>query len=493
MKNRLIIYIDSERPSCYREFNFHPAYVYAILSLSHIDAFKTEIYTNDEMAEETLVLYGISSERITSLADLKVSGPALVYDPCYPLIEADTWSRIATDLRTGQKPSAVFVEGKNMESWKPSEKLLLKNTELLNCSSMVDVVMIDAFIKSDFYHHRPIKLSSGFKITRSANEGKPKLLFSAPYAFFPVSLKQQIESAYDVIYAFNAPYTVTRDLLADREIWLTGTCPPYYIDANLIRSGRALRIVATPSTGTTHLDAAAVEKAGIRLCSIKTADFLNNIHASSEHTFTLLLVMIKQIPLVTRSANLGTWREQEHIFRSIELHGKTIGIIGYGRIGRNLARYCHAFGMKILAYDPLKKISDTFTEQVEKEVLLTNSDIVSVNYHLTGENHQSFTSADFDRMKTGSYFLNTARGELVDEPAMLEALKTSKLKAAAVDVISDEARPLKWDHPVIEYARRHENLTISPHTAGLTVDSETKAMTEILREITNAINSGYLK
>jgi phosphoglycerate dehydrogenase-like enzyme len=199
--------------------------------------------------------------------------------------------------------------------------------------------------------------------------------------------------------------------------------------------------------------------------------------------------MVKKIPLVTSRAKLGEWRENEHEFRSIELNGRTIGIIGYGRIGSNLARYCHAYGMQILAYDPFKTIAETYVTQVSnREDLLKSADIVSINYHLSPETVNSFGKYDFDLMQSGSYFLNTARGEIVDELAMIEALASGKLKAAAVDVISNETQLEKWNHPVIKYARENENLIVSPHTAGLTIDSETKAAIEIFNEIKKAMD-----
>jgi phosphoglycerate dehydrogenase-like enzyme len=199
--------------------------------------------------------------------------------------------------------------------------------------------------------------------------------------------------------------------------------------------------------------------------------------------------MIKKIPLVASRAKYGEWREKEHEFRSIELNGRTIGIIGYGRIGSNLARYCHAFGMKILAFDPFKTIAESYVCQVSnREELLKNAEIVSINYHLSPETANSFGNHEFDLMQEGAYFLNTARGEIVEESAMLEALKSGKLNAAAVDVISNETQLEKWSHPLIKFARENDNLIISPHTAGLTIDSESKAAIEIFNEIKKALD-----
>jgi D-3-phosphoglycerate dehydrogenase len=409
----------------------------------------------------------------------------------FPLLSQDLWQTIIhlnqpTIFKSGEI-EIIKVLFKNNQT-NPEEILIRDYFNHLNITNNTDQLVAETLIAKDFFPYHPVRLKPPYKILNSLNN-KPKLLFSAPYEFFPIHVKAMFEDMFNITYGFNAPADVTVQLLKNTEIWITGTCPPYYIDNEIFGHAKSLKIIASPSTGTNHINVKQAENQGIKICSIKTSDFLKNIHASSEHTFALLLAMIKKIPLVTSRAKLGEWRENEHELRSIELNGRTIGIIGYGRIGSNLAKYCHAFGMKILAYDPFKTITETYVTQVSnREELLKNAEIVSINYHLSSETVNSFGKQDFDLMLNGAYFLNTARGEIVDEWSMIENLKSGKLKAAAVDVISNETHLEKWNHPVIKYAREHENLIVSPHTAGLTIDSESKAAIEILNEINKALN-----
>ena len=410
----------------------------------------------------------------------------------FPLLSLDLWQKIIcltqpTVFKSGEI-EIVKVLFKNNNT-NPKEILIKEYFNQLNITNTIDQIVAETLIVKDFFPYHPIRLKPPYKILNSQKSNKPKLLFSAPYGFFPTYVKAMFEDNFDITYAFNAPADVTAQLLYNAEIWITGTCPTYYIDNEIFGQAKNLKIIASPSTGTNHINVKQAENQGIKICSIKTSDFLKNIHASSEHTFALLLAMIKKIPLVASRAKYGEWREKEHEFRSIELNGRTIGIIGYGRIGSNLARYCHAFGMKILAFDPFKTIAESYVCQVSnREELLKNAEIVSINYHLSSETANSFGKNEFDLMQDGAYFLNTARGEIVEESAMLEVLKSGKLKAAAVDVISNETQLEKWNHPLIKFARENDNLIISPHTAGLTIDSESKAAIEIFNEIKKALD-----
>jgi len=310
------------------------------------------------------------------------------------------------------------------------------------------------------------------------------MLFSAPYEFFPENLKNHLTENYDVTFAFNAPRDKVMELLPGTKIWFTGTCPPYFMDKEMIDASASLKIMATPSTGTNHLDVQHAESKKIEVISIKESPVIEQIYASSEFSFSLLLAMVNKVPFAVEQAKQGVWREKEHEFRSIELNGKTIGLIGYGRIGRKMARFSESFGMKILAYDPFKNIETSYVNEVDNlDDLLAQSDIVSLHLHLNDETKGMFDKTYFDKMKDGAYFLNTARGEIVDEQAMLDALQSGKLKAAAVDVISEEHEKDKLNHPVIQYAREHNNLLVTPHIAGCTVDSESKAAKDVIRQI----------
>ncbi len=436
---------------------------------------------------------GYTKKRIMTDPDDQFRGKVIQVSDRNPLLMQQEWNWLfncKSDAELTDEGRVVARVLFPADEGRTTRRLEEKITRL-DLKHKEDRVMADAVIKAGLYPVRPVRYMPDYRVHNAFDEkrpDKPGLLFSAPWSFLPEEVRGEFEKRFNVTYAYQAPEEVTRKLLSGKSIWVTGTCPPYKIGRDLIASGDRLELIATPSTGTNHINVKSAEELGVRVCSIKTAKFLDTIHASSEHTFGLLLAMIKQIPFVSGEARWGHWREREKEFRTIELLGRTIGLIGYGRIGSNMARYCNQFGMKILAFDPFKRIDEPFVEQVEsREELLERSDIVSLHYHLDEKTKNSFGRKDFEQMKKGSYFLNTARGELVDEAAMLEFLETGHLKAAAVDVISGEDEPGKWGHPVIRYAREHHNLIVTPHTAGLTVDSESKAAVEILREIDQAL------
>ena len=189
-----------------------------------------------------------------------------------------------------------------------------------------------------------------------------------------------------------------------------------------------------------------------------------------------MLETIRRIPFSFDSVRLGNWRNSEHKWRARELCRMTLGIIGFGRIGQNLGNYSLAFGMDVVAFDPYKSIEDALVEQVDSlPELLEVSDAIAVCVDLSKETYHLIDHNVFSRMKEGVYFINTSRGDVVDEEALLEHLKNGKITAAGVDVISDEITGEIEKHKLVDYAKQNSNLLITPHIAGLTTDSERTA------------------
>lgn len=485
--------------------NHHPSYSYLLQAAE-------QWLASTPAREVTLIIETDDSQLIHTVSDYtklpvsdkrekrKPHGIAIVLDSRYPLLSHSLWNRLAdskNEIRVLNHRRKEIAYSRFLTSDREDKPASTLSPEIvvaedplsgLDVTDPVQRVMAEAAIRAGFYPVHPVRYRPPYKVeTPQAGSGsasKMALLFSAPSHFFSPELRRLWEEHFEITWAWNAPESVTRDLLQGKQVWVTATCPSYRISRSLMEASDQLRLIATPSTGTNHIDLEDAHSLGIPVCSIKTSVFLKEIHSSSEHTFALLLAMVRKLTLVSREAAYGHWREREEEFRTIELNGRTIGILGYGRIGGNLSRWSHAFGMKVLAFDPLKKIEDPWVEQLDsRETLLERSDIVSVNYHLTPETAGSFGRAEFDRMREGAFFLNTARGEIVDEQAMIDALRSGRLKAAAVDVISQEEELSKWNHPVIAFARECDRLIVTPHTAGLTVDSESKAALEILNEI----------
>ena len=307
------------------------------------------------------------------------------------------------------------------------------------------------------------------------NNLKLKLLITAPVQFMP-ELKKAMQNELRCLFAYQAGKTKTIKLLKDADAWMCSPCPAFFLGKDILKHAKKLKLLATPSTGTNHIDLKFCSQNSIKVLSLKDAPRLKNIYASSEFTFALILAVVRNLPSAFIAAKKGLWREIEVSLRGRELNGMTLGIIGYGRIGSNLARYARAFGMKILAYDPYVRIKDGYTQQkTSYSSVLKQADIVVVCVNLNEQTRGMINARWFGEMKQGTYFINTSRGEVVNDADLLKALKTGRIKAAGLDVISNEFASSQARHPLIRYAQKHDNLIITPHIAGLTVDSETKA------------------
>jgi phosphoglycerate dehydrogenase-like enzyme len=314
-----------------------------------------------------------------------------------------------------------------------------------------------------------------------------KLLVTTPLHFIPL-VKDEFCGIADCVFVGEHTKENIIDMISDFDGWVCQPCPEYKIDDEILAVALKLKFIASASTGTNHIDVGLCEELNIKVMCLKGAKDVREIVASSEFTFGLMLAVTRQIPQSFGNAKTGRWREDEDIFRGIELRGKTLGIIGYGRIGSNNARYARSFGMRVWAYDPYVIIPDLDVVQRDSPYdVIENSDILMICVHLDESTRGMVNDYWFDRMKDGVYFINTSRGEVVDEDALLENLKSGKVAAAGLDVISGELTEDKNAHPIIEYARNNSNLIVTPHIAGLTYESETKAARIIIKQIKELI------
>lgn len=244
------------------------------------------------------------------------------------------------------------------------------------------------------------------------------------------------------------------------------------IDREVFAAAPRLRAIATPTTGLNHIDVSEAERLGIPILSLRgETAFLDQVYATGEHTLALILALVRHVPASSHHVTEGGWNRDS--FRGRELHGKTAGIVGYGRLGRMVAGYLRALGMKILAADPnlSSRSADPAVQIVSLEELLAQSDLVTLHVGLTEQTRGFFGRAEFARMKRGSWFINTSRGELVDEAALLEGLRDGGIGGAALDVLSSERSSGMSDHPLVAYARAASNLLITPHIGGCTTES----------------------
>jgi len=230
------------------------------------------------------------------------------------------------------------------------------------------------------------------------------------------------------------------------------------------------RFLAVPTTGLDHIDLGACAERGIEIISLRgEREFLNTVRATAEHTIALTLSLMRNLPQAVESVRRGEWDRDR--FRGRELYGKTAGIVGMGRLGSMTARYFHAFGMQVIGYDIRNEVAPSPAVRVNRlEELLEHSDLVSVHVNYTDETHHLINNAAFARMRPGAVLINTSRGAVVDEVALLEVLQSGRLAGAALDVLEGEPC-IDNDHPVLRYAQTNANVLITPHIGGNTFES----------------------
>ncbi len=234
------------------------------------------------------------------------------------------------------------------------------------------------------------------------------------------------------------------------------------VSASLIRAARRLKVIGVLRGGVENIDLATATARGIAVLNTPG----RNARAVAECTVGLILSEVRNIARSHALLMQGKWQRNFPNSNAIpELCGKTVGLVGYGAVGRLVAGYLHAFGSRILAYDPYFEGDPAPAEITDLETLLRHSDVVSIHARLTPESHHLIGRRELALMKPTAVLVNTARSGLVDEQALIEALQRRQITGAALDVFDVE--PLPADSPLLAL----DNVTLTPHLAGSTIDS----------------------
>ena len=225
--------------------------------------------------------------------------------------------------------------------------------------------------------------------------------------------------------------------------------------------------ILTASTGLNHIDLDYCMNNNIEVLS-HTKDhnqLLNHLPSTAELAFGLMLSIMRNIPRGFDDVKKGGWDYEKFIGH--QLKGKTIGIIGYGRLGRMMKTYCHAFGMDVMIYDPYEGYDYL-------DLLIKHSDIISLHVHVTDETRYMIDKKFLDSIRKGSYIINTSRGEIVNEADVIQSLRDGHLKGYATDVFEDEFGD-RSSSPILKGVEEGLNIIVTPHVGGSTWEGQQKA------------------
>jgi D-3-phosphoglycerate dehydrogenase len=290
-------------------------------------------------------------------------------------------------------------------------------------------------------------------------------------------LDQATDVQYDVVKLPSRARLI--EIIPEYDAIITRSGTP--LDAETIRAARRLQIIGRAGVGLDNVDVDAATRQGILVMNTPGANTL----AATELTMALLLALCRRIPQADASVRRGEWKRSQFI--GIQLHQRTLGIIGLGRIGSRVATRAQAFGMSVLAYDPY--IAEEIAERLHVELvgeldeLLTRADVITVHTPLTDETRGMIGAAQIARMKPGAFIVNCARGGIVDERALYEGLVAGKLGGAALDVYSEEP-------PRAEQLRQLlalDNVVVSPHIGANTYDAQQEVARQIVTQVLEAL------
>ncbi len=255
------------------------------------------------------------------------------------------------------------------------------------------------------------------------------------------------------------------------------------VTAPLLEQAARLRVIGRAGVGVDNIDLDAATRRGVLVMSTPGG----NAISVAEHTFALLLALARHVPRLDAAIRAGRW--EKGTAAGVELRGKTLGLIGLGRIGSEVARRAHGFEMRVLAYDPY--ISEQAAREANVELapladLLAQSDFVSLHTALSAATEKLINAKTLAQMKRGARLINAARGELVDEAALADALRSGHLAGAALDVFA--AEPPR-DSPLIGLP----SVIATPHVAGSTEEAQEEVGTLIAQQVKDFLAEGIMR
>ena len=305
-------------------------------------------------------------------------------------------------------------------------------------------------------------------------ENRPQILVITPVAHIE-GLMDKLRKIGDVIYI---PDPTEEEVLKKTKkvnaIFTNPNKSKVYLGYEIINPSEKLKVICTASTGTVHIDLKEAENFNVKVISLtKEYETIRKISSTAELAFTLMMTSLRNLPEAIDSVRKGDWDYEKFIGR--QLNQLNVGIIGYGRLGEIFSSYCRDFGAKVTVYDPYKSVKDQNITQVNNlEELVNQSDIISLHIHVTSETKKMIGKQLLQSTRENVTIVNTSRGEVVDENAIVEFLKNNKSARYCTDVLSGEILS-KSESPVLRYFREgggHYQVIITPHIGGMTRDAQ---------------------
>ena len=299
---------------------------------------------------------------------------------------------------------------------------------------------------------------------------RPKILVITPIRHIK-GVAGTLESAGDVTYMDDpSPEDVLKCIHDYHAIYTNPNKSNVFISKELMDTGSSLKVICTASTGTNHIDMGYAQSKGIPVLSItEEREVINRISSTAEHAFALMMASLRRLIPAWDSVKRGEWDYLPYIGR--QLDHLTIGVVGYGRLGSLFADYCLAFKSRVLVYDPYKEVHRTELHQVELDQLLKESDAISIHVHVTPDTTGMVNRDWLAKAKHDVTLVNTSRGEICDEEALIAFLEQHPSAFYATDVLANETVN-KSDNRLREWALRGEQVLITPHIGGMTLEAQ---------------------
>ena len=245
------------------------------------------------------------------------------------------------------------------------------------------------------------------------------------------------------------------------------------VTAEVIAAGDELQVIGRAGSGVDNIDLDAATQRGIVVVNAPTGNTLS----AAEHAIALMLAMARQLPEAYTSLRSGSWERQKFI--GVELRGKTLGLLGLGQVGMEVARRTRGMEMRVIAHDPYvaqERAQSLGVELLSQDEVLAQSDFISLHMRVTPETRDMIDDEQIAKMKRGARIINTARGELIDDAALLRALDSGQLAGAALDVFREEP---PGENPLLS----HDKVIVTPHLGALTEEAQERAAMDVAEQV----------